>query len=313
MIEVEHVTKRYGGRTAVRDLCFSIEQGEVVGFLGPNGAGKTTTMRMLTCFLPPTGGSMSVAGFDTLRDSLEVRRRVGYMPENVPLYLDMRVNEYLRYRAKLKGVHGRRVGTRLDHVLATCGLEDARGRILGQLSKGYRQRVGLADALIHEPEVLILDEPSLGLDPNQIRHMRTLIRGLADQYTVLLSSHILPEVETVCERVLIINHGRLVASDSPHNLLGRMHGNIHIVTEAIGPPAEVRRALEAIDGIERVEVQQVGTWSRFQCECAKGTDLREQVFATVRQGGWRMRELSASQGNLEDVFVAMTAAGGISL
>lgn len=313
MIQVEHVTKTYGSRTAVRDLCFEIRRGEVVGFLGPNGAGKTTTMRMMACFLPPSGGKITIAGFDTIRDSLEVRSRVGYMAENVPLYPEMRVKEYLRYRAKLKGVRGRRLVSRMDDVLSTCGLEDACTRILGQLSKGYRQRVGLADALIHEPEVLILDEPSIGLDPNQIRHMRTLVRGLAERFTVLLSSHMLSEVETVCERVLIINNGRIVASDSPGNLMGLLKGNMHVVAEVNGPPADVRASLEAIPEILRVDVHQVGRWHRFQCECAKDTDVRERIYAAVQDGGWSMRELASRRGNLEDVFVAMTAEGGIHL
>lgn len=313
MILVEHVTKKYGSRTAVRDLCFEIGRGEVVGFLGPNGAGKTTTMRMMACFLPPSGGKITIAGYDTIPDSLEVRSRVGYMPENVPLYPEMRVKEFLRYRARLKGVRRRRLGARMDDVIATCGLEDAYTRILGQLSKGYRQRVGLAEALIHEPEVLILDEPSIGLDPNQIRHMRTLVRSLADRYTVLLSSHMLSEVESVCERVLIINNGRIVASDSPGNLLGLMKGNLHVVAEVSGPPVEVRAALEAIPAVLRVEVQPLGRWHRFQCECAKDSDVRERVFSAVQSGGWSMRELSAKRRNLEDVFVAMTSEGGVQL
>jgi ABC-2 type transport system ATP-binding protein len=306
MIEVEHLTKRYGSRTAVDDLSFSVADGEIVGFLGPNGAGKSTTMRILACFLPPSGGRVCVDGLDVVRDSLEVRRRVGYMPESVPLYPEMRVREYIGYRARLKGVRGRRLGSRMDEVLALCGLQEAAGRIIGQLSKGFRQRVGLADALIHEPRLLILDEPSIGLDPNQIRDFRQLIRGLAHRHTVLLSSHILPEVETICQRVLIINRGRIVASDTPDQLAGMMLGHSSVVVELKAPEAEARAALSALNGVIAVQSTPVGHWVRFTCECGADADPREEVGELAHRHGWPVRELSTRRQNLEDVFVAMT-------
>ncbi len=309
MIRVEHLTKRFGGRVAVDDLSFEVKKGEVVGFLGPNGAGKTTTMRILSCFLPPTGGSVSIAGFDVVREALDVRYCVGYMPESVPLYMDMRVNEYLRFRARLKGIRGRQVDSRLDDVLASCSLESSYKRIIGHLSKGYRQRVGLADALIHEPDVLILDEPSIGLDPNQIRHIRHLIRGLGGRYTVLLSSHILPEVESVCDRILIINHGRIVASESTSDMLGLIRGNRNIIVEAKGPAAQIREGLEALEPVVRVSSTQVGQWERFVCECTNDSDVRTEIFDLARINGWVLRELTMNQANLEDIFVAMTEGG----
>ncbi|MBL7114929.1 MAG: ATP-binding cassette domain-containing protein [Kiritimatiellae bacterium] len=309
MIRVEHLTKRFGGRVAVDDLSFEVKKGEVVGFLGPNGAGKTTTMRILSCFLPPTGGSASIAGYDVVREALDVRYCVGYMPESVPLYMEMRVNEYLRFRARLKGLRGRRVESRLDDVLASCSLESCYNRIIGHLSKGYRQRVGLADALIHEPDVLILDEPSIGLDPNQIRHIRHLIRGLGGRYTVLLSSHILPEVESVCDRILIINHGRIVASEATSDMLGLMRGNRNIIVEAKGPAAQIREGLEALDPVVRVSSTQVGQWERCVCECTNDSDVRTEIFDLARMHGWVLRELTMNQANLEDIFVAMTEGG----
>lgn len=306
MIEVKHLTRRFAGVTAVDDLSFSVADGEIVGFLGPNGAGKSTTMRILACFLPPSGGRVCVDGLDVVRDSLEVRRRVGYMPESVPLYPEMRVREYIGYRARLKGVRGRRLGSRMDEVLALCGLQEAAGRIIGQLSKGFRQRVGLADALIHEPRLLILDEPSIGLDPNQIRDFRQLIRGLAHRHTVLLSSHILPEVETICQRVLIINRGRIVASDTPDQLAGMMLGHSSVVVELKAPEAEARAALSALNGVIAVQSTPVGHWVRFTCECGADADPREEVGELAHRHGWPVRELSTRRQNLEDVFVAMT-------
>ena len=288
------------------DLSFWVADGVIVGFLGPNGAGKSTTMRILACFLPPSGGRVCVDGLDVVRDSLEVRRRVGYMPESVPLYPEMRVREYIGYRARLKGVRGRRLGSRMDEVLALCGLQEAAGRIIGQLSKGFRQRVGLADALIHEPRLLILDEPSIGLDPNQIRDFRQLIRGLAHRHTVLLSSHILPEVETICQRVLIINRGRIVASDTPDQLAGMMLGHSSVVVELKAPEAEARAALSALNGVIAVQSTPVGHWVRFTCECGADADPREEVGELAHRHGWPVRELSTRRQNLEDVFVAMT-------
>src|ERR1700748_1696767 len=244
MIKVENLTKRYAGQTAIRDLNFEVSPGEIMGFLGPNGAGKTTTMRILAGFMPPTSGRASIAGFDVFGQSLQARTHLGYMPENVPLYSDMRVTEYLNYRAALKGVPHRRIGERIGDVKELCGLKDVERKLIGTLSKGYRQRVGLADALVHEPDLLILDEPTSGLDPNQIRQVRELIRNLGKQHTILLSTHILPEVEMTCSRVIIINKGRIEACDTPQNLLGeiRTAGGVFIEAKvgADDAPAQLK-------------------------------------------------------------------------
>ena len=230
MIKVENLTKRYAGHTAVKDLSFEVERGEIVGFLGPNGAGKSTTMKILSCFLPATGGRASVAGYDVFTQSLEVRQHLGYMPENVPLYTDMRVNEYLEHRAALKGLGGKKLKMRVGEVKELTSLNDVQRKIIGTLSKGYRQRVGLADALVGDPDLLILDEPTIGLDPNQIRQVRDLIKNLGQKHTILLSTHILPEVEMTCSRVIILHKGKIEASDTPQNLLGQLRavGNIRL-------------------------------------------------------------------------------------
>src|SRR5271170_7453372 len=232
MIEVENLSKTYSGVHAVRDISFHVNKGEIVGFLGPNGAGKSTTMKVLAGYLPPTDGKIRIAGFDVVTESLEVRKRIGYMPENVPLYTDMRVNEFLRFRAELKKVPRRKIKDRVETVKELCHLKDVESKIIGTLSKGYRQRVGLADAMVHEPELLILDEPTIGLDPNQIRSVRELIRDLGKHHTILLSTHILPEVEATCSRVIIINRGRIEASDTPDNLRRQLRGAGGIRVEA---------------------------------------------------------------------------------
>ncbi len=310
MIQVDNLTKRYGRFAAVDDVSFSVERGEVVGLLGPNGAGKTTTMRILACYLPPSGGKATVAGYDVFRDSLEVRRRVGYLPENVPLYREMRVYEYLNYRGKLKGLSGRELRSRVGQVLESAGLVDVSRRIIGKLSKGYRQRVGLADSLVHDPELLILDEPTIGLDPNQIRHIRNLIKELSERHTVLLSSHILHEVEMVCERVLIINEGRVVASGKTEDLTGLMKEHAVVVLEVRGSRSQITDKLKDFDGVEGVECESAGEWHRFTCECGRGEDVQERLFALVSAEKWPVRELRTEHKSLEDVFVAVTSNGG---
>src|SRR5256884_790125 len=234
MIKVENLTKRYAGVTAIDNISFEVGKGEIVGFLGPNGAGKSTTMRILSGFMPATTGRASVAGFDVFDQSLQARARLGYMPENVPLYTDMRVTEYLRYRAALKGVHHRRITERIGDVKELCGLKSVENKLIGALSKGFRQRVGLGDALVAEPDLLILDEPTIGLDPNQIRQVRELIKNLGEQHTILLSTHILPEVEMTCSRVIIIHKGRIEACDTPGNLLGKIRQAGGVVLGAKG-------------------------------------------------------------------------------
>ena len=307
MIHVKNLTKRYGRTVAVKEASFSIRKGEIVGFLGPNGAGKTTTMRILACFMPPTSGTVTVAGLDIMKDSLEIRRRIGYMPETVPLYPEMRVLEYLDFRAKLKGLRGRRRRSRLGEVVDRCGLAEVSRFLIGRLSKGYRQRVGLADSLIHDPDVLILDEPTIGLDPNQIRHVRALIKNLAESHTVLLSTHILSEVEMICGRVLIMSSGRIVASDSPGNLVGLLKGNMQFVAEVAGPGEKIVEACRQIDGVLSVSGAGDSEWHRLIIECRKGGDLRAPIYETIARNGWKLRELTVIQDrSLEDVFVSVT-------
>lgn len=310
MIEVAHLTKRYPGRLAVDDLSFQVGRGDVVGFLGPNGAGKTTTMRILTGFIPATGGKVLIGGVDISRDSVRVRRNIGYLPESCPLYDEMRVREYLKYRANLKGLRGAARRSRIDHVLDLCGLKDVRGRIIGHLSKGYRQRVGLADALVHDPDLLILDEPTIGLDPNQIREMRGLIKDLASEHTVLLSTHILSEVEATCERVLILNEGRMVASDTPRRLSEVLGGGTRVVAQVRGPHAEILEACEKLTGVQKVKVVTNGSWLDVELRGNGHVDLCETVFKLAVQRGWTLRELRTVETNLEDIFGALTDGSG---
>lgn len=306
VIKVAHLTKRFGRTVAVDDISFEITRGEIVGFLGPNGAGKTTTMRLLSCFLPPTGGEVSIAGMDILRDSVEIRRNIGYLPENAPLYDDMRVKEYLSYRGKLKGLRGKKLKARLNEVMSNCGLTDMKNRIISRLSKGYKQRVALADSLINEPPVLILDEPTIGLDPNQIRHIRDLIKGLAERHTVLLSSHILPEIEMICQRVLIINKGKIVASDTTQGLARRVEGCTRVAVEVQGPREVIINTLSGITGVERVTCESAGNWHRLLCECNGKTDIRSDIFRIVSGNKWDLRELQEEKKSLEDVFTEIT-------
>jgi len=263
-------------------------------------------MRILSCFLQATGGTVKIAGMDITRDSVKVRGRIGYLPENSPVYHDMRVVEYLRYRGALKGLLGRKLRDRVEEVVLDCGLSEKKNKIIATLSKGYIQRVGLADSLISQPDVLILDEPTIGLDPNQIRNIRSLIRNFASNHTVLLSSHILSEVEMICERVLIINRGRIVAADTTANLTGLMHGNPSIVVEVAGSQDDIKRKLSVISGVENVVCEAEGRWNRFTCSCAKGSDVRVDICRTATQNRWDMRELRMEKRNLEDVFVEMT-------
>lgn len=309
MIKVEQLTKRYGSVTAVDGIGFSVEKGEIVGFLGPNGAGKSTTMKMIAGFLPPTSGGAEVAGLDVFRESLRAREHIGYMPENVPLYPDMRVAEYLRYRGALKGVPGRRMKERVGDVIELCGLREVENTIIGRLSKGYRQRVGLADAMIHEPDVLILDEPTIGLDPNQIRQVRDLIRSLKRHHTILLSTHILPEVEMVCSRVVIINKGRIEAMDTPQNLRTRIGVAGHIVLDArVSDPRSAAAGLRKMEGVSSVSMRSDGPWTIFSIQAAAGEDLREAIYGHAVENKWPVRELSRSSVSLEQVFAEVTHA-----
>jgi len=307
MIKVEQLTKCYGPLKAVDSIDFQVSKGEIVGFLGPNGAGKSTTMKMLAGFLPPTSGRAEVAGRDVFRESLQAREHVGYLPENVPLYPDMRVNEYLRYRAAIKGVPGRRLKERVTDVIDLCGLQDVEKKIIGRLSKGYRQRVGLADAMVHEPDLLILDEPTIGLDPNQIRQVRDLIRNLKRHHTILLSTHILPEVEMLCSRVIIINKGRIEAMDSPQNLRARLGVGGEIFLDVrVTDPRTAAVGLRRIAGVDSVSMRADGSWTIFTIQAGAGADPREALYEYAVAEKWPLRELSRSPVSLEQVFAEVT-------
>jgi len=307
MIEVSDLTKRYAGHTAVAGISFTVQRGEIVGLLGPNGAGKSTTMRVLSCYLPATSGTVRVGGLDVFTQSRAVRRRIGYMPENNPLHPEMRVREYLKFRARLKGLGRQQSRERADVVMQQCGLTDVQRKLIGHLSKGYRQRVGLADALVHEPELLILDEPTIGLDPHQIRSVRELIKGLAGTHTVLISSHILPEVEMTCSRVLILHRGKILAADTPDNLQALVGGNNLLVAEIAAPAGELSDCWSRIPEIEQFEVSSAGG-NYFRCVLTlrDGAELRTRVFDICRERGWLLRELTRHRHSLEDIYVHVT-------
>jgi ABC-2 type transport system ATP-binding protein len=304
---VVNLTKRFAGRTAVDDISFTVGRGEIVGLLGPNGAGKSTTMRILSCFLPATRGTVKVAGYDVFRDSEEVRRRIGYMPENNPLHPEMRVREYLKFRARLKGLGIRQSRERVDTVMQQFGLTDVSRRIIGQLSKGYKQRVGLADSLVHEPDLIILDEPTIGLDPRQIRAVRELIKGLARKHTVLISTHILPEAEMMCNRVLIMLDGRVRAADTPENLQKMLAGQSQVIAEIAAPFAELDACWASLPEVEHHDISPLdGEFHRCALTPRDGVDLRPLVFSLVREWGWTLRELRRDRHTLEDIYVRAT-------
>lgn len=305
-IQVKNLSKSYGLTPALRDVSFEVRRGEIVGFLGPNGAGKTTTMRILVGYLPPTSGTATVDGYDVLKDSLQVRRRIGYLPENISLYNDMTVESFLEFMATVRGVARKRIRERVRAVMAQTRLEHMARVLIGKLSRGYRQRVGLAQALVHDPPILILDEPTVGLDPRQIIETRQLIKSLAGDHTVILSSHILPEVSMTCQRVLVIHQGQIVAEDAPENLAVRLRGSERIRVEVRGPADQVRRALEAIPGVLAVVPEGRDGVASFAVDCAVGTDLREQIAEAVVRGGWGLRELRPVGMSLEEIFLKLT-------
>jgi len=306
MIKVENLTKRYAGVTAINNLNFEVEKGEIVGFLGPNGAGKSTTMRILTSYLPASSGRATIAGFDVFEQSVEARKRLGYLPENTPLYMDMRVNEYLRYRANLKGVPGRKLKQSVGDVLELCSLRDVEHKLIGALSKGYRQRVGLADALVHDPDLLILDEPTIGLDPNQIRQVRELIKNLGGKRTVLISTHILPEVEIMCSRVIVIHKGKIRASDTAENLLKNQRTAGSMRLEAKVGSDNAVADLQRIPGVKDVTEEQDGDYSVFQLRLEANADPSEEVMRLASNRNWAVREITRRRPTLEDVFVELT-------
>jgi ABC-2 type transport system ATP-binding protein len=305
MIEVENLTKRFPTQLAVSDVSFSVQQGEIVGFLGPNGAGKTTAMRVLTGFLPPTAGTARVAGFDVVTQSLEARARIGYLPESAALYPEMRVDEYLAYRARLEGVTGLEVKRRVAEAVESCLLEEVAHRKVDNLSKGFRQRTALAGALVHRPPVLILDEPTVGLDPMQIIRIRETIRSLGRERAVLLSTHILPEVDAVCDRVLIIDRGRIVAQGTAAELRSRLTGS-PIVRVALSGNVDTREALAGLPGVITVSQESEEGETRVRLECATDADPREEIFRTAVAHGWTLRELARERLSFEDVFVRLT-------
>ncbi len=307
MIEVSGLTKYYAGHTAVSDISFKVARGEVVGLLGENGAGKSTTMRILSCFLAASSGTVRVAGRDVFHESEEVRRRIGYMPENNPLPGDMRVREYLKFRARLKGLTRKRSRQRADEVMEQCSLTGVSRRIIGHLSKGYKQRVGLADALVHEPELIILDEPTIGLDPNQIRSVRQLIKSLASSHTVLISTHILSEAEMTCNRVIIMYEGKILVADTPENLQKLMSSSSQVVAEIAAPQAELQECWAQMAEVEQFDVSaSEGEYFRCALTPRNGLDLRPHIFAVVRDRGWMLRELTRSRHSLEDIYVRVT-------
>ena len=313
MIKVEGLTKRYARNVAVDNISFEVPKGQIVGFLGPNGAGKTTTMRMLTCFMPPSSGKASIAGFDVLENPMDVKKRIGYLPETPPLYPEMEVIEYLNFVGKLKGVASSDLARRVNEVAEKCNIADVKFKLISKLSKGYKQRVGLAQAIIHNPDVLILDEPTAGLDPKQILETRQLIKGLAGDHTIILSTHILPEVESVCEQVLIINKGKLVATDSVANLRGRLEsGGETVAVEVEGESVDsgkVQSKLEQVAGVSRVLVKETkDRRTHFEVESLQGRSVRAEIARAVVESGWNLTELRPVGLSLEEVFLQLTGA-----
>jgi ABC-2 type transport system ATP-binding protein len=307
MIEVDGLTKRFAGHTAVSDVSFTVGRGEIVGLLGPNGAGKSTTMRILSGFLPATAGTVRVAGFDVFTQSREVRRRIGYMPENNPLYPEMRVREYLKFRARLKGLSRSRSRERVDVVLQQCALTDVGKKIIGHLSKGYRQRVGLADALVHEPELIILDEPTIGLDPNQIRAVRQLIQELGKTHTLLISTHLLHEAELTCSRMIILREGKILAEGTPDSLQETMSRSLQIIAEIAAPLAELKKCWDGLAEVALFDITPTdGGFHRCALTPRDRMDLREKVYAIARERGWVVRELTRNRHSLEDIYVRLT-------
>lgn len=307
MIEVEHLTKIYGNVKGVEDLTFSVKDGEILGFLGPNGAGKTTTMRIITGYIPPTSGTVRVSGYDVFEETMEVKKRVGYLPENPPLYRDMTVAGYLNFVAELKGVPKSRRRDAVEKVVAMTGVEGVYGRLIENISKGYKQRVGLAQALIGDPEVLVLDEPTVGLDPKQIIEIRKLIQSFGKAHTVILSSHILPEVQAICERVVIINKGRLVAIDTPEGLSSKIRNSRQLLVRIKGPEARVRAILEGMEGINAVSVEERKEGENlYRLETGLATDVRERLFYAMAEERYPILELRSMDLSLEEVFLELT-------
>jgi len=308
LIEVDHLTKSYGKNLAVNDISFTVEKGEILGFLGPNGAGKTTTMRILTGYLPATSGSARIAGFDVFEKSMEVRRRIGYLPENPPLYPDMNVHAYLEFVARIKGVPGGDIANRVDRAMEMATLQDRRNELIKRLSRGFKQRVGIAQAIVHNPDVVILDEPTVGLDPKQIIEVRKLIKGLAGEHTIILSTHILPEASQTCDRVVIINRGRIAAVDTPENLTTQLKGSERVLMEVGGEEGALRDVIDQVEGVTKVDLEAIENSDHLKAivESETGIDLRGKLAAAVIGRGLELYELRAVSLSLEDIFLQLT-------
>ena len=306
MIKVSNLSKKYVGKPAVDNISFNVESGEIVGFLGPNGAGKTTTIRMLTGYIPPTSGTALIGGYDIFLNSLIAKQKIGYMPENVPLYDDMRVREYLLFRAELKGLRGQDVRKHMNEALELCSIKDIKSQMISSLSKGFRQRVGLADALINKPLLLILDEPTNGLDPSQIRSFRELIKELAENHTILISTHILSEVELTCDRVLIINKGKMIGNNTPLELSEKIKSSTTISLELKSQDHDIRDTISNISGIKKVTLEkQEDDWKFFRIRVDYGNDLREEIMNLGNKRNWLIREIHYQRSNLEDAYIEM--------
>ena len=311
MIELKNITKYYGDFPAVTNISFKIEKGEIVGLLGPNGAGKSTTMKMITGFMPPTSGELSVGGNDIVSQSIEARRRIGYLPETVPLYTDMTVYSYIEYMGLLRGLNKKNIKSKVDNVIEICKLEDYRNSLISKLSKGFRQRVGISQAIIHEPEVLVLDEPTIGIDPNQVVETRQLIKNLSGEHTLILSSHILPEVSSICERVLIIHEGEIAASDTIENLSSLMSGKNKVEADIIGSPQAIVTELEKIDGVKSVQFsinKSSNEFSTFSIESEINSDIRSEISKIIINNDWGLIRLQSMGMSLEDIFLQITTS-----
>jgi len=310
MIEVDHLTKLYGDFPAVTNISFTAAKGEILGFLGPNAAGKTTTMRILTGFMPPTSGTARIAGHDVVTESLEARKRIGYLPETVPLYTDMTVKSYLAFMGTLRGMDNKAIRRRIEDVVQICHLENYYGSIIGKLSKGFRQRLGIAQAILHEPDVLVLDEPTIGIDPIQVVETRQLIKGLGGQHTVILSTHILPEVSMICQRVIILHEGEVIAMDSPDHLAEKLEGTERILIEVRGPTNQVTKAIRDIPGVQDVTYGEEDGKAAFTIVSRRSEDMRAEIARTVVEHGWQLMRLESVTMSLEEIFLRLTATEG---
>lgn len=305
MIEVENLTKNYGSNKVLHDVSFNVQKGEILGFLGANGAGKSTTMKIITCFMTPTSGNVRVLGLDVQKDSMKIREKLGYLPENCPLYLDMTVNEYLRFVAEAKKISPKEIKNKVSKAMSSTGIEHVSNKMISNLSKGYRQRVGLAQAIVNDPEVLVLDEPTVGLDPKQIIEIRELIKNMAGERTVILSTHILPEVSVTCQRVVIINKGKVVAEDKPENLIKNLRKSLQIHLKIDGNETEIKNTLKNLNGVINVEYSGNSDIKDFVVEVSKERDIRKEISSLIIKNDWGLYEMYQKNVSLEDIFLQL--------